>query len=97
MMLAMARRRNLNQTRSGSIQGLHGQEVKRLPGRVFALRGGTQHGNVGHNNHVVFGTHREIFAERVDLAQVVAQRAIVILYDVYLFPGLAADEVWNLD
>lgn len=62
---------------------------------MLTLRGGAQHGNVGYNNHVVFGPHRQIFAERVDLAKIVAQRAIVILYDVHLLPGLAADEVMD--
>lgn len=57
---------------------------------MFALRGGAQHGYVGHNDHIIFGAGGQIFAELVDLAQIVAQRAIVMLHNVYLFPRLAA-------
>lgn len=49
-----------------------------LPGRVLALGGGAEHGNVGDNHHVVFGAYGEVFAEGVDLAQIVAEGAIVV-------------------
>lgn len=57
---------------------------------MLALRRGTQHGNVGHNDNIVFGSRRQIFAELVNLAQIVAERAIVVLHNVYLFPRLTA-------
>lgn len=55
---------------------------------MFTLRGGAQHGNVGHNDDIIFGSRRQIFTELVNLAQVVAESSIVVLHNVYLFPRL---------
>lgn len=55
---------------------------------MFTLRGGAEHGNVGHNDDIIFWSRRQIFTELVNLAQVVAESSIVVLHNVYLFPRL---------
>lgn len=59
------------------------------PGRVFALRSGTEHRNVGYNNDIVFRAHGLFFAENIDAFRIETERAIGVLHDVFLGPGLA--------
>lgn len=67
-----------------------------LPGGVFALWRGAQHGYVGHDDDIVFGAHRLLFAENIDAFRIEAQRAIGILNNILLRPGLTEMEIWDI-
>lgn len=69
-----------------------GRLLSHLPGCMLALRCGTQHGNVGHNDNIIFGSRRQIFTELINLAKIIAQRSIVVLHNVYLFPRLTEEQ-----
>lgn len=93
----MAKRRNLRWS-WGEEEEDHQDQVQvrvllsHLPGCMLALRCGTQHGNVGHNDNFIFGSRRQIFTELVNLAKIIAQRSIVVLHNVYLFPRLTEEQ-----
>lgn len=55
---------------------------------MFALGSGTEHWNVGHNNDIVFRTHGLFFAEDIDAFRIETERAVGVLNDVFLGPGL---------
>lgn len=59
---------------------------------MFTLGGGTEHGDVGHNDDVILGADRLLLAEHVHALRIKAERAIGILDNVLLGPGLAARE-----
>lgn len=54
---------------------------------MFTLGGGTQHGNIGHNDHIVIRAHRQFFTEDIDFLEAIGEGAVVVLHNVHLFPG----------
>lgn len=58
---------------------------------MFALRCCTQHRYIGYNDHIVIGAGRQLLAEDVNFLEIVAQGAVLVLYNIHFFPRLAEE------
>jgi len=70
---------------------------ERFGGAVFAYQSTSyyarpntyQHGNIGHDDGVIFGAHALFRVESVDFLLVVRERSVVVELDVDFFPSLS--------